>query len=226
MACSCSFTWVDNWRRHSTYSRPPGQLDQVTARHADMFDCPTCDYCPPIAVPPERQLAVGTDLKPNLLAKAGALHLYERLVEHDGNRPLPFEDGTFQTTYCNAAYWIEQVDPFLRELARITASRGRVILQVKLDSMKSYTLEGYRAELGDVFLDIIGRGRLATWPSLTGRQEWEKRFQRAGFDVGRCEAVGDSHPCTDLGHRAQAYRAVARSDGRRFVRRYARGHQT
>jgi len=72
---------------------------------------------------------------------------------------------------------------FLHEMRRITRSTGRIILQVKLDSTRRYTLESYRESLGDRFLDIIGRGRTACWPTLADRSTWEKRFANAGLNI-------------------------------------------
>ena len=153
-----------------------GHLDRVHTEHADMFDHAEETYEPTILASPRRNLSVGLDAKPALLRKADRLGLYEELVEHDGNRRLPFDDGRFQTVYCNAAYWIEEIDGFLKELRRILHSDGRVILQVKLDSMRRYNLQAHRDVLTDRFLDIIGRGRLDCWPSLTDQRTWEARF--------------------------------------------------
>ena len=158
-------------------------LDHVRDQYADMFDCVTEDYQPTILSRPTDTIDVGTDLKPALLAKAEHLNLYTRLVEHDGNQPLPFGDDAFQTVYCNAAYWLTDIDLFLTELGRITQTGGCIILQVKLDSMRRYTLETHRDTLGDRFLDIIGRGRVECWPSVASRSTWEKRFARAGLTV-------------------------------------------
>ena len=158
-------------------------LDQVREKSADMFDCVTDAYRPSIVSPPHDGIDVGVDLKPSLLAKARRLSLYERLVEHDSNVPLPFDDDSFATVYCNAAYWVSEIDAFLREMARVTRPGGRVILQVKLDSIGRYTLEAHRDVLGDRFLEIIGRGRTECWPSLADRSTWEARFTRAGLSI-------------------------------------------
>ncbi len=158
-------------------------LDRVGDEHVDMFDCNGDNYRPAIQFRPAQTIDVGTDLKPNLLEKAGRLDFYGRLVRHDSNNALPFDCGSFQTVYCNAAYWVENIDRFLAQMRRITRPGGRVILQVKLDSMARYTLASYRPVLGDRFLDLIGRGRLGSWPTLASRTEWERRFAAAGLDV-------------------------------------------
>ena len=136
-----------------------GDLDRVRDEHVDMFDCADGDYQPAIVSPPSRpnSIDVGTDLKTTLLAKAAALDLYGCLIQHDNNQPLPIEDDSFQTVYCNAAYWVTNTEGFLVELARITRPRGRIVLQVKLECMRGYTLTPHREVLGDRLLNIIGR---------------------------------------------------------------------
>lgn len=165
-----------------------GRLDDVRDRHADMFDHLHGEYAPPIVTAPARRVDVGSDLKPNLLHKAGALGLYERLVLHDGNDPLPWDAESFETVYCNAAYWVENIDGFLGELGRIVRPDGKIVLQVKLAAMADYTLEAHRDVLGERFLDIIGRGRLGCWPSVADRATWERRFAAAGLTIVSADA--------------------------------------
>ncbi len=160
-----------------------GRLDRVRDDHADIFDVATDEYRPTILSPPAQTVDVGTDRKQALLAKAARLGIYDRLVEHDNNRPLPFDDGAFQTVYCNAAYWVNRIDGFLGEMRRIARPEGRIVLQVKLDSMRRYTLTDYESTFGRRFLDIIGRGRIETWLTVASRQTWEARFARAGLTV-------------------------------------------
>lgn len=159
------------------------KLDQVRTAHADMFDHYDEQYAPRLLTRSPVTIEVGTDLKPALLAKARHLHLYDQLLEHDANTPLPLPDDSFQTVYCNAAYWVANVDSFLLELARVLRPMGRIILQVKLDSLRNYNLQRYEAFLGARVLDIIGRGRAATWPSLADQSTWERRFTAAGLDI-------------------------------------------
>jgi SAM-dependent methyltransferase len=158
-------------------------LDRSGAERGDMFDCFSDGYRPAIIRPPFNSIDVGADFKPTMLAKAKRLNLYGKLIEHDNNRPLPFDDEMFQTVYTNAAYWIVEIDRFLREVNRITRRGGRIILHVKLDSMLDYTLGAFRRVLGDRFLEIIDRGRAACWPTLASRVVWESRFARANLSI-------------------------------------------
>lgn len=169
-----------------------GHLEGIPFRsgvgnHVDMFDHASDDYRPTMVSAPDRRIDVGTDLKSTLLHKAGALGFYGRLIEHDHEKTLPFPDDEFQTVYCNAAYWVRRIDSFLAELCRVTHPTGRIVLQVKLASMADYTMQRYRPLLGERFLELLGRGRLACWPSLASQSEWEHRFQTAGLDIEACE---------------------------------------
>lgn len=150
---------------------------------ADMFDhCPP-DYRPSIQRPANFRFDLGCDWKAALLTKAQRLSLYRRLVRHDNNQPLPMADASVQTVYCNAAYWIRNVNGFLNELCRVVAESGYIILQVKLDSLRRYTLRPFQSVLGDRLLDILDRGRLNCWPTLADRETWEGRFHHAGLRI-------------------------------------------
>ena len=158
-------------------------LERVLDDHDDVFDHDDDNYQPEITAQPEYAIDCGTDLKGNLLSKAAKLGLYKRLIQHDHNDRLPFGDGEFETVYCNTAYWVDDVDAFLREIARVTAPGGTAVLQVKLDAIKQFTMQKHRDVLGDRWLDIIDRGRLACWPTLGDRGTWEDRFASAGLDI-------------------------------------------
>ena len=158
-------------------------LDKVCDEHADIFDYVDDAYAPVVTRRPPARVSVGTDWKQAMLKKAGALGFYEKLLPHDSNEPLPCADASFATVHCNCAYWVRQIDRFLRQMRRILRPDGRALLSVKLDAIKRYTLEPFREKLGDRWLAIIGRGRFESWPSLGDRDTWVKRFEAAGFAI-------------------------------------------
>lgn len=161
-----------------------GNLEQVTRDNADMFDhAAAAGYQPKVTRRPEWTIDVGTDLKASALSKASALNFYGRLVRHDNNEPLPFSDDEFQSVYCNSAKWVRNIEPFLSEVARIVRPGGAIVFHVKLDTIARYTLSPFRRQLGERVLELLDRGRLATWPSLASRAEWERRFQAAGLEI-------------------------------------------
>ncbi|GJM24607.1 MAG: hypothetical protein DHS20C16_10220 [Phycisphaerae bacterium] len=160
-----------------------GHLDDVRDAFADMFDHASGAHEPNISARPDWKIDVGTDLKPNLLLKACPLGFYESLVQHDSNLAMPFENDSFETVHCNSAYWVENIDLFMSELCRITRDDGRVLLSVKLDAMRDYTLNSHRDQLGQRWLDIIGRGRIDCWPTLCDEETWKRRFEAAGLEI-------------------------------------------
>lgn len=149
----------------------------------DIYDCWITGYRPRVAVRPFEIMDAGSDWKRALLAKARQLGFYARLVEHDHHLPLPFGEGSFQTIYCNAAYWMRNVEALLTEFHRVLRPGGTLMLHVKLEAMRRCTLERHRAALGDEVLAILGGDRLECWPGLGDRQTWEKRFRGAGLVV-------------------------------------------
>ena len=167
----------------------------------DMFDCCDDDYRPTVIEVPSAKFSIGLDLKPALLAKAARLDFYDVLVRHDCNQPLPFDDHAFKTIYCNAAYWIDNIAGFMDELRRITRSDGRVVLQVKLDTMARHTLAAHHKQLGSRVLEIIGRDRLDCWQSLADRRTWED-LQNAAYWIDNIAGFMDE------------LRRITRSDGR------------
>lgn len=162
-----------------------GGLDRVRTEHHDIFDHIDDEFRPLVQKLPATKFEIGCDAKSALLRRAKPLGIYERLVEHDANEALPFEDASVRFVYCNAAYWVRRIDALLNEVRRISVPGGRIVLQVKLDSLRGYTLESHHDRLGEEFLDIIGRGRTDCWPTLADRDTWEGRFRRAGLVVER-----------------------------------------
>lgn len=159
------------------------QLEAVRSEAADIFDHVDDDYSPEIVSAPAFRLDVGTDLKSNLLGKAERLGLYNRLVPCDHNKPLPFDDDSFETVYCNTAYWVDHVAEFLSEVSRVTRSGGTVVLQVKLDAIADYTMQEHGSVLGDRWLGLMNRGRIECWPTVCDRLTWESRFDAAGLEI-------------------------------------------
>lgn len=165
-------------------SRP--RQDRVTT---DMFDAVGDEYRPAIVRAADRPVDVGMDLKRNLLEKAGRLGFYRRTMLHDCNHALPFADAHFDSIYCNSAYWVENVDGFLREVARALRPGGRAILHVKLAPMREFTLRRYERVLGSGFLDIVTGNRLDSWVSLADQSSWERRFRNAGLSIESCTPI-------------------------------------
>ncbi len=77
-----------------------------------------------------RHRITGVDHKQNLLDQATSLQYYERLVRHDLNKDLPFEDGSFGSIFSNTFYWIKKNAGLARECRRILRPGGRMAVFV------------------------------------------------------------------------------------------------
>jgi SAM-dependent methyltransferase len=173
---------------------PTAAAQEALPAGRDMFDHHSDAYAPPIRVPAAEPVDLGTDVKPSLLSKASRLNLYGRLVRHDHNEPLPFASASFRFVYCNAAYWVRNIDAFLRELGRIVEPGGKVVLHVKLDAFHKVSLNAHRRVLGPRFLERIVGDRLRSWPTLAGRRTWESRFRSARLVIdGEAPFITETH---------------------------------
>jgi len=162
----------------------------------DMFDTAGPDFAPSIHRMPHQTVTVGCDVKASLLEKAAKLRLYDRLIEHDCNRPLPLPDRSLRTIYCNAAYWLKNIDAFLGELWRVLSPGGRAILHVKLESFLRTPLRSLEPVLGQGPMDLLLGDRISCWPTIADRRTWEHRFIQAGFEIE------DAAPFVTMSHAA------------------------
>lgn len=144
-----------------------------------------------VATPANYRIDVGFDLKPNLLAKASMFNFYDRTVVGDGNAPLPFDAGTFQTVFSNIVYWLDEPGRVVSELSRVTKSGGKVVLHVPSDQLAQYSFYNkYYVEAGRPlemrFLEALDLGRLANNIKISRSEaEWRTVFDAAGLTVER-----------------------------------------
>jgi malonyl-CoA O-methyltransferase len=91
----------------------------------------------------------GVDFSSGMLAKARSKPGAERIrfVEHDLAKPLPFGDGEFARVVCGLVLdHIEELEGFLRELRRVCARDGWMVLTVMHPAMM---LKGVQARFRD-----------------------------------------------------------------------------
>lgn len=133
------------------------------ARGRDIYDVPSrVDAGRHVARRPRRGFDFGFDHKANLLSQAARLGFYRELRRGDGNARLPFPDGSLRSVYCNMLYWLDDPASRFRELGRIVAPGGRVVLALQDPSFKR-TCESYqwRARKSEL-LRMLNRGRAET----------------------------------------------------------------
>lgn len=136
-----------------------------------------------IITPPHQKIDVGLDLKPNLLKKASELGLYESLVQHDANYPLPFAGGQFSTIFSNIVYWISNIEGLLGELGRVVADDGQILLMLPNDSLKKYYLYNYYLKYGWEWIKKLDRERYSLVEQTYSYEEWRELFAKCGLKI-------------------------------------------
>lgn len=134
----------------------------------------------PECPPPPFKIDVGLDWKQDLLNKARKLNLYERLIQHDANLPLPLEDKYFKTIFSNSLYWMKNIDSILKELHRVLKDDGNIVLILANPNINKYNIYNMFKTKWSLCLD---RGRHKHYQLLLKKEQWEKKFKKAGFNV-------------------------------------------
>jgi SAM-dependent methyltransferase len=151
----------------------------------DIYDAAPDEYEPDIERRPDYTISVGLDHKPALLEKSRRLDLYEELVEHDNNDPLPFEDDEFRTIFSNTVYWVENVGLHLEEIRRVLHPEGLAILVLRTPHVHTFLdfLQDHSDEIGGETVHMIDRGRSEHYPSLYDMEGWTRKLEGAGLSV-------------------------------------------
>lgn len=136
-----------------------------------------------IVTPPLQKIDIGLDLKENLIKKASELNLYESLVQHDANHPLPFAGGQFSTIFSNIVCWVENVEGLLRELGRVVADDGQILLMLPDDSLKKYYVYNYYLKYGWEWIRKIDRGRYSLAERSHTYDGWNELFSKCGLKI-------------------------------------------
>lgn len=120
---------------------------------------------------PNYTITVGLDHKNNLLSKARALNLYEKLFEWDANTRLPFNDGSFYSVFSNVIYWLENPLVALQEIRRILRPTGEACLLLPDAALGEYRLG----------IEELDRGRTDNIKHM--RSDWGAVIEDAGLVV-------------------------------------------
>lgn len=139
----------------------------------------------------EYMIDVGMDHKQNLMNKAARLGLHKKFVQADANKPLPFENESFQTIFSNIIYWLDNPASVFKEIYRILKPGGKCCVMLPntlyLESSFYYqlSLKAKRKEFD--FLQLIDRGRVSdNLKIVNSRQGWQAIIEQAGLVVEDC----------------------------------------
>lgn len=167
--------------------RSVGHLGEVRDKHKDMFDSDIAEYEPKVITRPALRYSAGTDWKQSLLSKAGTLDFYERLTLHDNDDALPFEKESFDIVYSNSIYWVKNIENHIKDLKRICKTGGKLVLEIKTNNIRDYTIEARYPQFGMEFHSLLNRGRFSTWKTFRGLDWWRAEFKKMGMIELDCE---------------------------------------
>lgn len=132
-------------------------------------------------LPSESFWKTGLDHKANLINKARRLGSYKDLVVHDLNKKLPLEDGSFDFVFSNSLYWVQEINPLMGEIRRISTDKGRckfvIIKPSFLDHMAWSKLKNFH------FRQYLDMGRHLHYQQFVPVDEWRSKFERSGLEI-------------------------------------------
>ncbi len=138
---------------------------------------------PKIIQKTKMKIDVGLDWKENLLKKANEFKLYEKLIEHDSNKPLPFEDEQFKTVFSNTFYWINDIENILKEAKRICSKNGKIIIFVPDKKFKDSLIYNHFIKGKHTWAKILDRGIYNNIKHCYTFSKWKNIFSNVGLHI-------------------------------------------
>lgn len=149
----------------------------------DIYD-QSSSFKPKIIKKPKIRIDYGIDWKQNLLNNAKMLDIYDNLVQHDLNYPLPFENEQFSTIFSNDMFWIEKIEQLLHECNRILKNDGKMILLLPDKKFKENLIHNvYLKDKKQLWAKILDRGNYPNMKQCHTYLDWKSIFGKAGFKI-------------------------------------------
>jgi ubiquinone/menaquinone biosynthesis C-methylase UbiE len=187
------------WYTTSAAHKDPEILARVVAAGNPSRDWAALDIATgtghtAFALAPHVATVVATDLTPEMLAEArrlraelGARHV--RLAVADAHR-LPIPDGAFQLITCRrAAHHFSDLPRALREMRRLLAARGRLVIDDRSVPDDDFA---------DTCMNQLDRWHDESHVRQYRTSEWERFLSAAGFDVEIAEPYVRHRPLSAL----------------------------
>jgi ubiquinone/menaquinone biosynthesis C-methylase UbiE len=142
---------------------------------------------PKIITKPRKKIQVGLDHKQGLLDNAKQYGVYEKLIQHDLNKKLPFEDESFNTIFSNVFYWIKNIKQLFTESNRVLKKNGKLIICVPdLNHKKTLIYNTYLKTKAKWAKDL-DRGNYFNMQQCLTFNEWKKIIEGTGFKIEKHE---------------------------------------
>lgn len=138
----------------------------------------------PISKKPKMSVDVGVDWKNGLLSKAKNFNFYKKLIRHDLNKPLPFNDEQFQTIFSNVFYWIDNLESLIAESKRVLGRKGNLILALPDQRFKKNLIYNEFISHGHQWAKILDRGIYENISKhCYSKSIWESIFKKYNLRV-------------------------------------------
>lgn len=139
---------------------------------------------PKITKNPKKKFETGIDWKKALLEKAEKLQVYDVLIKHDLNKPLPIEDKKYETVFSNIFYWVPNIDQLLTESKRILNDSGKIIILVPDKKLKDNLIFKQYIKHRYKWAKILDRG---IYKNITKHaysySDWRKLFKKHDLKI-------------------------------------------
>ena len=121
----------------------------------------------------------GIDIDEKLLEKAKREKVYEQLKIYDGTK-LPFENNMYDLVISNSVLeHVENLSQTLQELSRVLKTGGQFFCSVMTEKWEDNLLG--TVFLGKVYSSWMRRKQVHRY--LLSLDEWQKQFEKAGFNT-------------------------------------------
>lgn len=150
----------------------------------DRYDCFLQEIRPGwILKKPIRRMDWGLDIKIRSLAQARGLQFYRRCAVADAGRPLPFQEASFQTLFCNMPYWLKDPSAIFSEITRLLRAGGQALLCFPDPLFKEYCFSFQPKGEAANLLRQLNQGRAASIRWTLSTPEWMSLVRKNRFKV-------------------------------------------
>lgn len=138
---------------------------------------------PRITKKPKMNIDIGIDWKESLLKKAKDLKFYNKVIQHDANTPLPFENEQFQTIFSNTFYWLNDIEHIFKEAKRICTNSGKIIICVPDEKFKQSLIYTNYLKKNQTWAKMLDRGISSNIKHCYSEKKWEEIFSKFELKV-------------------------------------------